>query len=156
MKRLLFVIAMCVVSVALCPAQNRVLISKKAFTLWVVNAQNDTLLKAPVGVGLKLGNKTRRGDMKTPEGTFRIIQIQDASSWQHDFKDGYGMRKGAYGPWFIRLKTPVNRSIGIHGTCFPESIGTRCSEGCVRMHNDDVDRLKKLVKVGDKCTILPD
>ena len=144
---------MCVSGVS---SQNRILISKQKLRLWVISQKNDTLFTARVGVGQKFGNKTKSGDMKTPEGTFRIIQIQDASQWTHDFNDGHGQRKNAYGPFFIRLDTPVNKSIGIHGTCFPESIGTRCSEGCVRMLNDDVRTLRRLVRKGDKCTILPD
>ena len=66
------------------------------------------------------------------------------------------MRPYAYDPYFIRLNTPQWRSIGIHGTCFPESIGTRCSEGCVRLRNEDVAELVKHIKVGDKVIIEKD
>ncbi|MDE5686373.1 MAG: L,D-transpeptidase, partial [Paramuribaculum sp.] len=45
-------------------------------------------------------------------------------------------------------------SIGIHGTNEPESIGTRASMGCVRLHNDELLRLKELVKVGTPVEIL--
>ncbi len=63
---------------------------------------------------------------------------------------------GAYGPWLIRLKVPGFTDIGIHGTCFPNSIGTRCSEGCNRIHNTDPTKLKSYIHVGTMCTILPD
>lgn len=124
--------------------------------LYVMSQKGDTLYSAPVGLGTNYGNKTRRGDRKTPEGVFSISQIQNSTKWTHDFKDGHGIRKGAYGPWFFRLKVPRNSSIGIHGTCFPNSIRTRCSEGCIRMYNEDITELKKYIKVGMKCTILPD
>ena len=55
---------------------------------------------------------------------------------------------GAYGPWFIRLKTGWN-GIGIHGTHDPGSIGTDVTEGCIRLQNKDVEELKKqYIKVG--------
>ncbi len=134
-------------------SQNKIVISKQRFMLFVVNSKCDTLFSAPIGVGSNYGNKQKKGDRKTPEGTFKIVKIQDSSKWTHDFKDGYGIRKGAYGPFFFRLKTPRFAGIGIHGTCFPEQIGTRCSEGCIRMNNSDVVKLKQYVFVGMLCVI---
>ncbi|MDR2780756.1 MAG: L,D-transpeptidase, partial [Synergistaceae bacterium] len=62
--------------------------------------------KYGIAVGKNTGDKQRVGDMRTPEGTFPIVQIQNASGWTHDFRDGKGEIKGAYGPYFIRLGTP--------------------------------------------------
>ena len=137
-------------------SQNKIVISKQMFMLFVVNSKSDTLFSAPIGIGSNYGNKQKKGDRKTPEGTFKIVKIQDSSKWSHDFKDGYGQRKGAYGPFFFRLKTPRFSGIGIHGTCFPEQIGTRCSEGCIRMNNSDVLKLKNFVYVGMQCVIEKD
>ncbi len=127
--------------------ERHITISKDNFELAVVE-KSDTLFKCPVAVGSNYGNKEKSGDRKTPEGTFTICSIENASQWEHDFKDGKGMQKGAYGPYFFRLKVPRFRSIGIHGTCKPESIGTRSSEGCIRLHNTDLVQLKKYVFVG--------
>lgn len=66
------------------------------------------------------------------------------------------MVRGAYGPWFFRLKIAQWTSIGIHGTCFPESIGTRVSEGCVRLKNEDLLKLKSFIKIGMKVIITED
>lgn len=136
--------------------QNRIVISKERFLLFVVNSKCDTLFSAPIGVGSNYGNKQKKGDRRTPEGIFKIVKIHDSSKWTHDFKDGYGIRKGAYGPFFFRLKTPRFSGIGIHGTCFPEQIGTRCSEGCIRMNNSDLIKLRKFVFVGMQCVIEKD
>ena len=46
--------------------------------------------------------------------------------------------------------------IGIHGTHLPESIGTRCTEGCIRLNNDDLRELKEYIKIGMTVIILPD
>jgi len=37
---------------------------------------------------------------------------------------------------------------GIHGTDQPESIGQSVSHGCVRMRNEDIERLYPMVAVG--------
>ena len=37
---------------------------------------------------------------------------------------------------------------GIHGTDEPESIGHSVSHGCIRMHNEDVERLYPMVAIG--------
>ena len=137
-------------------AENRIVVSKKEMTLTVYNNSDSILLKTKISCGKNFGNKTRRGDNKTPEGTFKINMIQPSSQWTWDFKDGKGKIKGAYGPYFLRLKTPITTMIGIHGTCYPELIGTRTSSGCVRIHNDEMLKLVKLVKVGTKVTIEKD
>lgn len=123
-------------------------ISKETMTLAVYDACSRVLAVYPVAVGRALGNKEKPGDMKTPEGLFSVQQIQDASAWTHDFGDGKGEIRGAYGSHFIRLKTPGHRGIGIHGTHDPASIGTRATEGCIRLRNEDLLQLVKCVYVG--------
>ena len=107
----------------------------------------------PIAVGANGGQKERVGDSRTPTGIFTVQQIQNARSWTYDFGDGRGPTPGAYGPWFIRLKTPGWSGIGIHGTHAPGSIGTRITQGCVRMHNKDLEELKRLVYPGMKVRI---
>jgi lipoprotein-anchoring transpeptidase ErfK/SrfK len=135
---------------------NRIVVSKRALMLYVVNENNDTIFQRPIACGENLGNKTRIGDRKTPEGDFKIKMMYDATSWKHDFSDGQGLRLGAYGPLFFRLNVPGFNDIGIHGTIFPESIGTRSSEGCVRMRNDDIKALYKHCYIGMPVTIEKD
>ena len=105
-----------------------------------------------------LGQKVKSGDNMTPTGTFTVDEIDDASYWTHDFGDGKGDIKHAYGDWFISLDTKQLSKgkwdgIGIHGTHDPNSIGTNASEGCVRLNNENLNKLKKYVKVGTKVTI---
>lgn len=122
-----------------------ILISKQEMKLRLIDYKGNELLSAPVATGLNAGNKTKVGDMRTPEGVFHVADIQQAADWKHDFKDGKGEISGAYGDYFIRLAVPGHKGIGIHGTHLPESIGTRASEGCIRMKNEDLKRLVSLI-----------
>jgi lipoprotein-anchoring transpeptidase ErfK/SrfK len=123
-------------------------ISKQDMMLYLCDSLGGHIAEYPMACGRNVGDKQMVGDMKTPEGVFEVQQIQDASSWTHDFKDGKGVIKNAYGPWFIRLLTPGHSGIGIHGTHAPESIGTRATEGCMRLHNQNVAKLKPNLKIG--------
>lgn len=153
-------------------------ISKKDYYLNVygVTGKDTTLIaRFPVCIGRNPANKTRVGDHATPESgssvPFTISEINDAHTWTHDFKDGYGS-KLAYGAWFLRLKLNGalvgNRSIGIHGCTGNEGTipGSKAelrkghaqgndSEGCIRLNDTDIITLKeKYAKVGTKVYIL--
>ena len=127
-----------------------IVISKKDLNLRVYDVvKGDTVLlqEFPACLSKNKGNKQRKGDMKTPESPkgkpFRISQIQNASSWHHDFKDGRGSIK-AYGNWFLRLATPGHSGIGIHGSTNNEkSVPGRASEGCIRLLDADIIPLKE-------------
>ena len=137
-----------------------VVVDKSDFRLYVYEA-NKLVCEFPIAVGMNPGDKQKRGDHRTPEGNFYIVQIQDSRNWSHDFKDGKGPTKGAYGPWFLRLYTGAKATksgkawsgVAVHGTHDPNSIGTRATEGCVRLRNDDLQKLKRMVKVGTPVTI---
>ena len=132
-----------------------IVINKQDMTLKVYGIYGNLVADFPVGVGKAYGNKVEKGDNRTPEGVFHVSEIQEASNWKHDFGDGKGEIPGAYGPWFIRLYTEPHKGIGIHGTHLPESIGTRCTEGCIRINNDDLLKLKEKVKTGLTVKIIP-
>lgn len=121
------------------------LVSKQDLWLRLIDYKGNELFAAPIACGLRYGDKQKQGDMKTPEGVFQVQDILNASSWKHDFKDGNGEIEGAYGPYFIRLETPGHKGIGIHGTHDSLSIGTRVTEGCIRMKNDDLIKLVSLI-----------
>lgn len=132
-----------------------VIIDKSTMTLSVYDYQGKSIMQAPIACGKAYGDKRRIGDMRTPEGIFHISSIEDASSWTHDFGDGNGDIEGAYGPMFIRLDCPGHKGIGIHGTHLPESLGSRASEGCIRLDNKDLLKLSKFVHSGMVVAVLP-
>ena len=138
-------------------SEYRIVIDKKEFSL-VLFKGKEKVRQYAVCVGKNPGNKMKVGDTRTPEGEFTISKIQNSKGWMHDFKDGKGSIAGAYGPWFFRLLSVSGRSwegIGIHGTHDPASIGTRASEGCVRLRNEELLELKNFVTVGTRVSILP-
>lgn len=128
-----------------------VLIDKSAAKLYALKGK-EPQDSYPVALGERSGDKRRVGDMRTPEGVFSVQQIQDSSYWKHDFGDGKGPIEGAYGPWFIRLETGW-KGIGIHGTHDPSTIGKRVTEGCIRLHNRNIEVLKEQVGIGTTVVI---
>ena len=142
---------------AAAPAGTSILIKKSEFRLYLLEDGN-VIRSFSVALGKNAGQKRVSGDMKTPDGSFPIDEVIDSSDWTHDFGDGKGEIEGAYGPYFISLDTSELSGgawdgIGIHGTHDPASIGTRASEGCIRMHNSDLLALKKHITVGTEVTI---
>lgn len=125
-----------------------IVVSKQDMRLRVYDYKGTRLMDYGIACGKNFGQKHKVGDMKTPEGMFFVQSIEDASERTHDFGDGRGEIQGAYGPYFIRLDTPGNKGIGIHGTHDPLSIGTRATEGCIRLNNNDLVELVNVVRPG--------
>lgn len=130
------------------PEARIIVVSKQDMRLRVYDYKGTKLMDYGIACGKNFGQKHKVGDMKTPEGMFFVQSIEDASDRTHDFGDGRGEIQGAYGPYFIRLDTPGNKGIGIHGTHDPLSIGTRATEGCIRLNNNDLVELVNVVRPG--------
>lgn len=75
----------------------------------------------------------------SPLGTWKIIS-----------KDNWG--EGFGGSW-LGFNVPWGK-YGIHGTNEAWSIGSPASEGCIRMNNKDVKKLKNYIPHGTKVTII--
>jgi lipoprotein-anchoring transpeptidase ErfK/SrfK len=155
-------------------AENKIIIvDKHSQKLTVYDSFYGPIKTFDVSTGENLGNKLKRGDLKTPEGIFPVIGIEDASDWTYDFKDGKGETPGAYGPLFIRLKvdnytifenvstnfefTSGNEftGIGLHGTHLNNLIGSRASHGCIRLRNEDLNELRRYIEPGTLVAIIP-
>jgi len=83
----------------------------------------------PVGIGKML--------TPTPTGTYSIINKAPNPG-------------GPFGVMWMGLSKP---HYGIHGTNNPSSIGKVVSHGCIRMFNEDVLQLARLVPIGTPVTI---
>jgi hypothetical protein len=108
-------------------------------TLWL-GAR--VVFRAPVGVG--------RPAWPTPAGRFyvrdRIRSL--ASPFYGPIAFGTSARSSVLTDW------PAGGFIGIHGTSEPELIPGRISHGCIRMRNEDIRRLARLLPVGTPLTIV--
>jgi len=127
----------------------KIVIEKSKYTLSLLDDNDNVIVQYKIGIGKTPGDKQSDGDMRTPEGEFYISKIQNSKTWSYDFEDDdLGPIVGAYGPWFLRLETGKWDGIGIHGTHLPKSIGTRCTHGCIRMKNKDLNDLKQRIHIG--------
>lgn len=133
-----------------------ILIDKNSFKLNLYSYEGKLLSSYDVSFGKNYGNKSERGDNKTPEGIFNVISIENSSSWDYDFEgDTLGPIVGAYGPYFIRLDVPSFRGIGIHGTHDNSTIGRNVSHGCIRMRNEELLELVEKIQTGVVVVITP-
>lgn len=141
---LLFALSAACMAFAQRETNNWIYLSKPELRLYVVTPDDSVLYTCRIACGAVKGHKQAKGDFRTPEGRFFINGIYDATNWMHKTRDGR-MVKGCYGPLFFSVNTYPWSGIGIHGTNQPNSIGTRASEGCIRVHSDNVVVLRKYV-----------
>jgi hypothetical protein len=66
----------------------------------------------------------------------------------------YGDPQNPLGKWWISLEHDIHHGIGIHGTNDPGSIGTKASNGCVRMLNEEVVEVAALAYKGMVVTVV--
>lgn len=136
-----------------CFSQERYIVVDKPNMQLYVMENGQKIFTAPIACAKNYGPKQRKGDNRTPEGSFTISNIQPSKGWRFM---GRGPA-GVYGPWFLRLNTPgLGNMIGIHGTSSPKSIGKRVSHGCIRLSNENITKLKALAFKGMRVEILPD
>lgn len=103
----------------------------------------------PVGIGAP--------GSPTPEQTFTIATKQPKPTWYAP--DGnvykYGHPKNVLGTRWLGFKEKGEyQSYGLHGTDEPESIGKDVSNGCIRMHNRDVEEVFAMLMNGDTVEIV--
>jgi L,D-transpeptidase ErfK/SrfK len=80
---------------------------------------------------------------ETPQGTFKITQMQRYPQWQHPitkevFPPGGGNPLGSRWIGFFHDEQMI---LGFHGTEREDLIGSAVSHGCLRMRNRDVQAL---------------
>jgi lipoprotein-anchoring transpeptidase ErfK/SrfK len=111
----------------------------------LVTKAGAVVLDAPVGIGTS--------DTPTPGGIFYIKELLKVPN-----------PNGPYGPYAYGLSgfsdvltdfAGGTGVIGIHGTNDPSTIGTDVSHGCIRMSNDNITMLAKILPVGTPVDIQP-
>ncbi|MCK9898016.1 L,D-transpeptidase [Frankia sp. AgB32] len=108
-----------------------------------VSRDGRVLVRLPVGIGT--------GSTPTPVGEFYLTELLRPASPQ-----------GPWGPYAFGLSgfsdviTQFNGDdgiIGLHGTNRPDLIGTDASLGCIRLRNDDIERLAGMLPLGTPISI---
>ena len=116
-----------------------------------VSKSSNTLLLTLYGEFFKRYPVCTGAEGKTPSGTFEIIEKTDRPTWYPAGKAPipYGQPGNILGTRWMRLEatggTARINGIGIHGTTDDASIGTSASDGCIRMHNADVEEIYSLI-----------
>ena len=115
----------------------RLVVHLSAFTLDLV--EGDHLVQTfPIGVGTD--------ETPTPDGTYSITELLEPP----DQNTIYGHYVFALSGFSEVLKDwPGGGVLGIHGTNDPDgSIGRKASHGCLRLRNEDIERLAGLLPLG--------
>lgn len=82
----------------------------------------------------------------SPVGTFNVVTRVANPTY---YKPGNVIGPGAANPIGTRWIGLSAKGYGIHGTDRPTSIGFAKSHGCIRLRNEDVERLFERVRAGD-------
>ena len=120
--------------------RTRLVVDRRRLTATLLRNGRE-IFHVPVGVG--------KARWPTPKGEFyvrnRLTNFQDPSYGPVAF--GTSARSSVLTDW------PAGGFIGIHGTNRPDLLPGRVSHGCIRMENDDILRLARLMPVGTPLTI---
>ena len=101
--------------------------------------ENDAVVRVfPVAVGAP--------ESPSPVGTFTIVTRVVNPAY---YRPGKVIAPGSTNPVGTRWIGLSEKGFGIHGTDDPKSIGHARSHGCIRLRNQDVEKLFELVRAGD-------
>lgn len=125
-------------------------ILKSKFSITVDKSENVLQLLMDENV-LKTYSVATGKNNSTPIGTFTIENKLVDPVW---YKTGAVIPSGSPGNILgTRWLGFSLAGYGIHGTTLPETIGTQASDGCVRMHNQDVEELFAIVPLKAQVTV---
>ncbi len=128
------------------PGKTHVVAWKSGFRLALL-IEGYYVKEYPIGIGK---------DGRTPVGEFTVDSMLVKPRW---YAPGgqvieYGEEGHLLGDrWIGFVDEPGAAGLGIHGTTEESSIGTECSNGCIRLTNEDVGELYDFVQMGTKVLI---
>lgn len=86
----------------------------------------------------------------SPTGQFQIVSRVVNPTYYHP---GTVIPSGKDNPVGTRWMGLSQKGYGIHGTNAPRSVGHAASHGCIRLRNQDMERLFAMLRVGDTVEI---
>ncbi len=121
------------------------------FNIRVDKSQNILILKKDNEV-LKVYDVSTGENNSTPVGNFKVTTRLVDPVW---FNRGVVVPpespENALGSRWLGFDIP---GYGIHGTVDPETIGQQVTAGCVRMRNEEVEELYKIIPLGTKVVVV--
>ncbi|WP_375515529.1 L,D-transpeptidase [uncultured Nostoc sp.] len=112
---------------------------------------NVLLASYPVAIG--------KPKWETPTGKFKVLNMVENPVWENPFVSYTQVVPAGFqnplGERWIGFWTDGKDEIGFHGTYQRNSVGKAISHGCVRMYNEDVRKLFKIVTIGTPVTVVP-
>lgn len=133
-----------------------IVVDKKARILTVWKQSDDSSLEKiaefPSDIGKQMGNKSKLGDHRTPEGIYFIQKMFEGAGLPFD---KYGKRAFTldYPNLFDQRAGKTGSGIWIHAIPDTETL-ERGSRGCVVVRNDAIIDLSKFITIGDKTPVL--
>jgi L,D-transpeptidase catalytic domain len=121
---------------------TRLVVDRTRFTATLFRGGR-RIFQAPVGVGVPAA--------PTPTGEFYVRA--KLTGFADPFYGPVAFGTNARSP--VLTDWPAGGFIGIHGTNAPALIPGRVSHGCIRLRNDDILALSRLMPVGTPLTIRP-
>lgn len=113
------------------------------------------------------GRKLYEGDLRTPEGLYRITRKRPHPRWRYFLELDYpnvedlrryerNVRDGRI-PVIGDRPLQVGSNIGIHGSDRPQAQmrGRNWTKGCIALTNDDIGMLHDSVKLGTPVLVVP-
>jgi lipoprotein-anchoring transpeptidase ErfK/SrfK len=120
--------------------RTHLVVDRKRLTA-VLDREGKPTFSALVGVG-KAASPTPRG---------RFAARSKLTRYRSPFYGPVAFGTTARSP--VLTDWPAGGFVGIHGTDRPDLIPGRISHGCIRMRNDDILRLARLLPIGTPLTI---
>lgn len=134
-----------------------VLVNKRSKELLLLKNHNNNSLglieRFSASIGKASGDKQKKGDLKTPEGIYKIVNIK----YDEDLTE-------IYGPMAFVLDYPnkIDKNAGktgsdiwIHGTGMMDKI-TPDTRGCVEISDRDILKLSKFIGIETPVVIIPE
>ena len=98
---------------------------------------------------------------KTPATTFKVDSKTPKPDWyppvsleMKERKIKHGDPRNPLGAYWIAIHHELYDGYGIHGTNDESVIGTAASNGCIRMHNNEITEMASIVFKGMTVSIL--
>jgi hypothetical protein len=120
--------------------RTRLIVNRQALTATLYRAGRK-IFRAPIGVG--------QAQWPTPRGEFyiRMKLCCYGNAIYGPYAFGLSARSAVLTDW------PGGGFIGIHGTNAPGILPGRVSHGCIRMRNEHITRLNRLLSVGTPVSV---